>query len=455
LFCGFVTDSINFDIIKKILQSLNIPYSNFCFFNFEKGFISTKTLDSAKEFLIQENFVFEKASADSDLTLLNFCKNNSTNIKSLLCLRSRVSQSIASCIQKIFKDNINTDLELNELALIVLNDDGRDFIRFNSKFRDGKRSSNRKQINWDLLTESKEEILKPFALEIIKTCDLKIGNLGTWAFQSVKGNRDFKKYLIQNKVFLNSKWSLIADSSQTRIKAALERYGNLNQNDLEYMLQLHNSYLGLYKNAKLEHKRKTGSQKGWVPDFNFLQSLDPIQTSWDNFDEIHNALTKYLQGTNYKTTFEENNYSKYDAEDSNFEEDKKIFNLIYKNLKESSLRIILEFLNTDKKKWVKDPDRKKAWQLYGENKSQREIAKICNHKQGWVSKLLQEKLISELIVDQTLKVLINLKEFSFLQNNIDELLSVKERLRNQLINSEQQKGNSYLRTWIKEAMQND
>ena len=87
--------------------------------------------------------------------------------------------------------------------------------------------------------------------------------------------------------------------------------------------------------------------------------------------------------------------------------------------------------------------------------SQREIAKICNHKQGWVSKLLQEKLISELIVDQTLKVLINLKEFSFLQNNIDELLSVKERLRNQLINSEQQKGNSYLRTWIKEAMQND
>ena len=192
-----------------------------------------------------------------------------------------------------------------------------------------------------------------------------------------------------------------------------------------------------------------------MPDFNFLQSLDPIQTNWDNFDEIHNALIKYLQGTNYKTTFEENNYAKYNDEDFNFEEDKKIFNLIYDNLKESSLKIILEFLNSDKKKWVKDPDRKKAWQLYGENKSQREIAKICNHKQGWVSKLIQEKLISELIVDETLKVLINFKEFSFLQNNIDELLSVKERLRNQLINSEQQKGNSYLRTWIKEAMQND
>ena len=230
---------------------------------------------------------------------------------------------------------------------------------------------------------------------------------------------------------------------------------NLNQNDIEYMIKLHKSYLSLYKLAKLEHKSKTGSQKGWVPDLEFLQSLDPIQTNWDNFDEIYNALTKYLQGTNYKTTFEENNYSEYHEAHDNDEEDKKIFNLIYKSLKESSLKIIYEYLNSDKKKWIKDPDRKKAWQLYGENKSQREIAKICNHKQGWVSKLLQEKLISELIVDKTLKVLISLKEFSFLQNNIDELLSVKERLRNQLVNSEQQKGNSYLRTWIKEAMQND
>ena len=80
-------------------------------------------------------------------------------------------------------------------------------------------------------------------------------------------------------------------------------------------------------------------------------------------------------------------------------------------------------------------------------------AKPLNSKKLGV--FAKEKLISELIVDQTLKVLINLKEFSFLQNNIDELFSVKERLRNQLINSEQQKGNSYLRTWIKEAMQND
>ena len=58
----------------------------------------------------------------------------------------------------------------------------------------------------------------------------------------MKGNKDLKKYLVENKVFLISRWALIADSSQTRIKAALERYGNLNQNDIEYMIELHKSY---------------------------------------------------------------------------------------------------------------------------------------------------------------------------------------------------------------------
>ena len=63
---------------------MNIPYSSFCFFNFEKGLISTKTLESTKEFLIQQNFVFEKASADSDLALLNFCKKNCSYFLNLL-----------------------------------------------------------------------------------------------------------------------------------------------------------------------------------------------------------------------------------------------------------------------------------------------------------------------------------------------------------------------------------
>ena len=86
--------------------------------------------------------------------------------------------------------------------------------------------------------------------------------------------------------------------------------------------------------------------------------------------------------------------------------------------------------------------------------SQREIAKLCNHKQGWVSKLLQEKLISDLIADKALNELLNVEGFQSLKTQPQQLLLVKERLRNQLVISEQQNSNSYLRDWIKEEIKN-
>ena len=54
-----------------------------------------------------------------------------------------------------------------------------------------------------------------------------------------------------------------------------------------------------------------------------------------------------------------------------------------------------------------------------ERMSQREIAKLCNHKQGWVSKLLQEKLISDLIADKTLNELLNFEGFNLLKLNLN------------------------------------
>ena len=79
---------------------------------------------------------------------------------------------------------------------------------------------------------------------------------------------------------------------------------------------------------------------------------------------------------------------------------------------------------------------------------------MCNHKQGWVSKLLQEKLISDLIADKTLNELLNVEGFQSLKTQPQQLLLVKERLRNQLVISEQQNSNSYLRDWIKEKIKN-
>ena len=428
-------------------------YSKFHFFNFETNNVSSRILDGAKQFLEKENIFFDKATSDSDQIFLNYCKNNIENSEPLLCLRSRVSKSIANCVQKIFSDN-SDDLKFDELALIVLNDDGRDYLRLSDKRFIARSSPKREKINWAFITKTNDESLRPFSLKVIKTCNLALANLATWSVQSVKGNKDIASYLRDNGVFLITKWALLADTSQSRIKLALERYGNSSKEDISYLLKLHNSYLEKYKPAKIEHKRLKGTQRGWFPDLNFLSSLDPAQSNFDNFDEIYEALIKLLKGTNFKSNFEENNYSEDMLDEENNEEDSKKSSLIFSVLKKSSSIIIQDFLKKERGKWDKDEDRKKAWQLYVEGMSQREIAKLCNHKQGWVSKLLQEKLISDLIADKTLNELLNVEGFQSLKTQPQQLLLVKERLRNQLVISEQQNSNSYLRDWIKEEIKN-
>ena len=83
---------------------------------------------------------------------------------------------------------------------------------------------------------------------------MSLSNLATWSVQSVKGNKEFASYLRDNGVFLITKWALLADTSQSRIKLALERYGNSNKEDISYLLKLHNSYLEKYSPSKQQLK---------------------------------------------------------------------------------------------------------------------------------------------------------------------------------------------------------
>ena len=73
-------------------------------------------------------------------------------------------------------------------------------------------------------------------------------------------------------------------------------------------------------------------------------------------------------------------------------------------------------INNDKKKWLKDKNRENVGN-YAEGLSQRDIAKECSHKQGWVSKLLKEKNLSETIALQTLVKLSKLPIMKNLKTN--------------------------------------
>ena len=109
-------------------------------------------------------------------------------------------------------------------------------------------------------------------------------------------------------------------------------------------------------------------------------------------------------------------------------------------------------LNEDKKKWMKDEERKKCWLLYSKGMSQREIAKKCNHKQGWVSKLIRENFLGELIANDVLISLKNKKEFTNISKIPEELDYIKDLIRNQILSLEQITNRSFLMQIVEEEL---
>ena len=110
-------------------------------------------------------------------------------------------------------------------------------------------------------------------------------------------------------------------------------------------------------------------------------------------------------------------------------------------------------MNTDTfekeaKKFAKAPERRLAWQLYGEGMSQREIGPACDHQQAWVSKLLDEKRRSTAIATAAALDLKRLPAFSSLMATVEGAERIIEALRNQLIEPEREDSVAPLRQWV-------
>jgi len=133
------------------------------------------------------------------------------------------------------------------------------------------------------------------------------------------------------------------------------------------------------------------------------------------------------------------------------ENESKIRSLM-ESIKKSSAEVIREILKADKKKWTKDEERKKCWLLYSKGMSQREIAKKCNHKQGWVSKLIRENFLGELIANDVLISIKNKKEFINITKLPDKLDYTKTLIKNQLLSLEQITNRSFLMQIVEEEL---
>ena len=415
--------------------------------------LNWKNLDIDTSFLERYDLLNIEQDENIDNLLLQITQEEPRNKDSLMALRCKVSHSIVKKIKQIHEKYQDSDrININEMYVILLDDNGEDYLKILSAEKSQKASYIKKIFCWETIKfMEKNKNINPFSAEIISQFNSSLSNLSTWTFNKVQGNNKLKSYLIKCGILLQTKWSLIADSSSRRIIEAWNRCGE-GAFTSEYIKKLYDSYIKEYKKAKIIYKKEKGKTSGWQPDEEFLKSLDPPQKNTDVFDALDNALRNYLTGV-YKTAYKED-YEDFGAlsTETNIEDelDKKLIKKIESALRNCGKPIIKELIKKDKQKWAKDKSRELCWQLYGDGLSQREIASRCEHKQAWVSKMIPEKKISESIAQETAIVLLRIEDFSDLKKDPDGIDRLVDGLRNHLINSELDVKGSLLRELIKE-----
>jgi hypothetical protein len=414
-----------------------------------------KRLDFDPKFEKQFNLESKEVSEDFDKKLLSFTKNNPSSKDSLLALRCRVSFPIYEKVNLIHKQFSNQyEIKLDEMLVILLDDSGDNYLRLPSELDSKKNKFIRKTFSWETILDMKNnKFIKPFSAEVISEYNPKLSNLSTWTRNKVQGNYDLKSYLKSFGLLLISPWALIADSSRSMIINAWERCGE-GQLKLNYVEKIYNSYIHKYKKAKESYKQRTGKISGWIPDEEFLISLDPPQKNTTNLLLIDKAIRQYKSGIESARSFENNEENQIE---NNYNDDndfirKDLTQKINKTLVSFSTVMIKKIINQDKNKWGKDEARKLAWKLYGDGLSQRDIAYKCSHKQGWVSKLIPEKRIAEEIAQDAAIEILKIKELNFLKKDPDGMERLIETLKNYLLNTENKNNVCILRNLIKEEI---
>jgi hypothetical protein len=414
-----------------------------------------KRLDFDPKFEKQFNLESKEVSEDFDKKLLSFTKNNPSSKDSLLALRCRVSFPIYEKVNLIHKQFSNQyEIKLDEMLVILLDDSGDNYLRLPSELDSKKNKFIRKTFSWETILDMKNnKFIKPFSAEVISEYNPKLSNLSTWTRNKVQGNYDLKSYLKSFGLLLISPWALIADSSRSMIINAWERCGE-GQLKLNYVEKIYNSYIHKYKKAKESYKQRTGKISGWIPDEEFLISLDPPQKNTSNLLLIDKAIRQYKSGIESARSFENNEENQIE---NNYNDDndfirKDLTQKINKTLVSFSTEMIKKIINQDKNKWGKDEARKLAWKLYGDGLSQRDIAYKCSHKQGWVSKLIPEKRIAEEIAQDAAIEILKIKELNFLKKDPDGIERLIETLKNYLLNTENKNNVCILRNLIKEEI---
>ncbi|MFM7087054.1 MAG: hypothetical protein ACKOXO_08715 [Cyanobium sp.] len=179
----------------------------------------------------------------------------------LLCLRCRISHPIEARLRALQQQHGERHgLDLITMASFVLDDAGTGELRRGLPFR------------WSSFSQTPTPPLHPFSAEVLRSYRPELCGLPHWTRQKVQSHPELKTYLKQQGLLLISDWALLAHSSPSRVREALQRCGTL---PLEEALALHRAYGTHYNDAKEQHRLQTGRNSDWRPDTRFLAAIAP------------------------------------------------------------------------------------------------------------------------------------------------------------------------------------
>ena len=198
-------------------------------------------------------------------------------------------------------------------------------------------------------------------------------------------------------------------------------------------------------------------------ELDLRSTLNPKQISTENLENIAAAIRKFisaakgapqnfrqLEGLRSDELFKNKVYVENSDDEINSEE--KLINLIQNAVRKASSEILRDILKSEKVKWKENNNKRLAWELYSDGLSQREIAKRCNHKQGWVSKLIKEKIILERISLLAATQLKEYVEFESLKKDPDKIDDLIMELQDYLISKQSDSDVSILKSVLKEVL---
>ena len=438
---------------------MSTEFENLYLIDSFKKVVKSKKIEECTRFLAKENLLFERNSKNIFSKVFHITKNQDS-IESLLCLRCRVSDPIKNAISVLYKKHSSIyEIDYLNMMSYVLDDYGEKYLKtFDNK--EDKRKE--KLFKWSNVIKVEKNKLRPFGARVLLEFNSDLSNIDTWTYHKVRSNSELKSYLESFGLNLKGTWSLISEQSSSRVRESWRLYGDgsMNINEIE---ALHKSYVVNYKRAKKDYKKRRKTIMGWYPDFEFLHSLSPKQESTQNLENIASAIRKFIsaakgapqnfrqiEGLRSDELFKSKVYVENSLDEINSEE--KLINLIQNSVRKASLEILRDVLKSDKIKWKENTNKRLAWELYSDGLSQREIAKRCNHKQGWVSKLIKEKIILERISLLAATELKEYVEFESLKKDPDKIDDLIMQLQNYLISKQSDSGISILKSILKEVL---